>query len=307
MKPRTVVFPVDGGLGKNIMGSVVVRNIRKQYPEAALVVIAGYPNVFQYNPHVQRTIMFQDARYVYEDYIKPGKALVLRQEPYIHPEYLARHWHLTRAWCDAVGVGFDNVVPEVHTLVQDEQAAQMLFATQNLRPEQCVLVQWVGGPVPESTPEDRQAKRLGMQRRALRYARVQELLTAIRDAGYTPLVVQHQNHPQFEETMHINPALRTLACMVPHVKHIICIDSFLQHLAAAKQKQATVLWGGTSPKVLGYDLHTNLTRPEPCDDPHCHRPNSFLFDSVAGGQPWTCPFNDACMDFTVDEIMETLK
>ena len=100
--------------------------------------------------------------------------------------------------------------------------------------------------------------------------------------------------------------IRSIVALTKYVRGIITIDSFLQHGAAAFKKKSLVLWGGTSPKVLGYDCHTNLTR-EVCKTPFCHRPNSFLFDFEPTGFMWDCPENDLCMEFPVEQIVEEFE
>ena len=107
-KFENVVFIVDGGLGKCIMATVVVRNIKKKYPDKKLIVICGYPDVFLNNPHVHKVYSFGNALYFYRDYIEDSKSLILKIEPYLHIKYLYREWHLTHAWCETLGVPFDK-------------------------------------------------------------------------------------------------------------------------------------------------------------------------------------------------------
>ena len=50
-----IIFQIDGGLGKNIMATAMVKVIKKRYKNANLIVITGYPDVFLNNPNVSET------------------------------------------------------------------------------------------------------------------------------------------------------------------------------------------------------------------------------------------------------------
>ena len=57
-KVKNIIFICDGGIGKNIVGTAVVRAIKKQFPDKNIIVVAGCPDVFMYNPNVYRTYNF---------------------------------------------------------------------------------------------------------------------------------------------------------------------------------------------------------------------------------------------------------
>jgi hypothetical protein len=83
----------------------------------------------------------------------------------------------------------------------------------------------------------------------------------------------------------------------------LLIDSCLQHAAAALGMPSTVLWVGTSPKLFGYGLHTNIV----ADDPQLHNlPDAYLFDYNFAGVIHECPYltNDI---FRTEEIIKSLK
>jgi hypothetical protein len=94
-----------------------------------------------------------------------------------------------------------------------------------------------------------------------------------------------------------------MLALIPHVAEVIAIDSFLQHGVAMFKKRSLVVWGGTSPDVLGYDQNVNMIR-KACTTPMCHRPNSYLWDFDSTGFLWDCPYNDVCMDYTSEDILD---
>ena len=69
----------------------------------------------------------------------------------------------------------------------------------------------------------------------------------------------------------------------------ILIDSCLQHAAAALKLPSVVLWNGTSPKVFGWDMHTNIQAKKPAK---FKLPNSVLFDFDFTGQEAEYPYVD---------------
>jgi len=82
----------------------------------------------------------------------------------------------------------------------------------------------------------------------------------------------------------------------------VLIDSSLQHAAAALKLPSTVLWIGTSPKVFGYDLHTNVTAGAPKYKPKLI--DSYLFDYSFDGRPEQCPYDSPEEMFSFRELVE---
>ena len=49
-----IIFQIEGGLGKSILGTAVVKVIRKHYENANIIVVSHYPEVFLNNPDVNK-------------------------------------------------------------------------------------------------------------------------------------------------------------------------------------------------------------------------------------------------------------
>ena len=47
-----IIFQIDGGLGKNIMATAMIKVIKKRYKNSNLIVVSGYPDIFLHNPDV---------------------------------------------------------------------------------------------------------------------------------------------------------------------------------------------------------------------------------------------------------------
>lgn len=294
---ESVIFCVDGGIGKNIMATVPLRAIKKKYPDKKIIVVCGYTEVFAHNPNVHRVYHFSQAQYVYDDYINNGKSIILRKEPYIEYDYLYKNKHLTQVWCELMDLEWDNSKPDLFFTDSEVEGARE-FLKSKKRP--VLLTHLTGGaiaPLGNPTPK--------MYVRSLPMDIANEVVTKLRD-DYHIISIAGQNQPIPDYTERATYMLRQVMALAFYADKSLYIDSFMQHTAAAIDKKAVVLWGGTSPKVLGYDLHTNLTQ-EKCPTPYCHRPNSYLFDMMPYGVPWDCKHSEICMKYDVDKIVNVVK
>ena len=66
---QNVIFSIDGGLGKSIMATAVLKVIKKEYKKANIIVITGYPDVFIGNPNANKVLHHQQAVGLYKNYI----------------------------------------------------------------------------------------------------------------------------------------------------------------------------------------------------------------------------------------------
>ena len=46
----TVIFHIEGGLGKHIMATALLKVIKKNHPKDTIHVVCAYPDVFKHNP-----------------------------------------------------------------------------------------------------------------------------------------------------------------------------------------------------------------------------------------------------------------
>ena len=67
---QNVIFSIEGGLGKSIMGTAILKAIKKEYKKANIIVITSYPDVFVGNPNVNKVFNHQQAVSLYKNYIE---------------------------------------------------------------------------------------------------------------------------------------------------------------------------------------------------------------------------------------------
>ena len=77
MSEKYVVFHVDGGVGKNIMGTAVVKAIKNTLgDEWKIVVVSAYEAVWQNNPYIYRVYNFNNTAYFFDNYIRDKEVII---------------------------------------------------------------------------------------------------------------------------------------------------------------------------------------------------------------------------------------
>jgi ADP-heptose:LPS heptosyltransferase len=305
MTPEFVVFTDGGGLGKTILSTAVVASISAHYPKSKIIVLTGHPDVYDGNPKVYRVFDPNAVQYFYSDYIKDKDFVFLQSEPYTHWKYLRQEMHLIEAWCDQIGVPCVTKKPEIFVKQSDKRSIEQYMKIQGIDKDALVLIQWCGGIVPK---EDNAV--LGtqlneaMHKRSIPKHIAQEIADALKHQGRQVVSLQHQHQEPLDGVATIFDRFGLIAALIDSCKTFVGIDSFMQHAAAALGKSGTVLWGATNSDVLGYEMHSNLTRGAVCAEPKCHRPNSFLLDKTGSGQSWSCPYSEPCLDFVAKDVVE---
>lgn len=299
-KVKNIVLEVSGGIGRNISATAVVRAIKKAHPTKNIIVLAGAPEVFMYNPNVKRTFNFGNPLYFYEDFVN-DENFIIKEEPYVHYDYLNKNKHLVECWCDILGVPCDGVSPDIYLIPSELASAEMHIkeVSKRNKDKPVMLFQWIGGKVPEKASDDMSTKQAlaAMYKRSIPYDEACNIAKHL-NKDYTVAVVGHTNFPDIPLTEKFFYPLRNTIALLKYCEGFVGIDSFLQHAAASIQiaKPGVVLWGGTSHKVLGYDIHSNIYNHGcPLNTP-CHRPNSYLFDITPTGGIWECPYGESCMN-----------
>jgi hypothetical protein len=244
------VFHVEGGIGKNIVATNIVRNIKKLHPDRHLVVVSPYPEVFLHNPYVYRVYKIGMCPYFYEDFIKDKDTIVFKHEPYSSNEVITRKTNLAKAWCKSLDLEYDSNKPEL-SFNQIEQQNALLLTQNYSNGKPLVAVQVNGG--------------MGVAPRHINFnwfrdlppQYVQPIINKHKDK-FTFVQIRSSNQIQLENCTQVDLTLREVFLLLSQCKTAITIDSLTQHVMAAFQKPSLVCWIGNSPIVYGYSLHTNV-------------------------------------------------
>ena len=315
---RKIIFQVHGGLGANIMKTAVLKQLREENKDAIIHVKASYPDVFKNLDFIDDYFsgppqqIIHGAYKNYKDFEFMGE-----NEPYLDFEYRKKKAHFIDAACRRNGLKKPKSKVGIINLTQKEKKdvkkilEQIMQQMPNAKGKKIVALQWTGG-VPTFSQDS--ANDIGRVTQARNYPKesAQKIVDALVKNDYAVLQVSLPKEETLNNVLRLyndqNSAplpIRYLFAVLNECFGFIGIDSFGQHAWAALGKQnGVVMWGGTSPVQLGYDSMLNLVPTNnPCDDLHCGRPFSFVGDFLGNGEPWSCPFNEGCMNYNPEFVV----
>jgi hypothetical protein len=245
---KNIIFQVNGGIGKSIMATAVCRAIKKAYPEYNLIVLTGYPEVFIGNPNVHRFYRAGMAPYFYEDCVKGSDTIFMVDEPYLSKGYLSKSTHLVDAWCEVLGIKSDGIKPELY--LNPVEINKTRFQSPNGKP--MLIFQPFGGG-----SKDVQYS----WNRDIPPHQAQALVNVL-NQKYHILQICREDQIKLQNVQHIHAPFRDIFGLILASQARLGIDSFMQHAAAAFDKQTSVCWITNTPVVFGYKNHKNIL-PDP--------------------------------------------
>lgn len=103
-KTNNLVLHINGGLGKVIMATAVIASYKRTFPDAKVIVVSGYPEVFVNNPYVYKNFPFSTP-YLWQDYYGQPDWKVSAHDPYMEQSWIKNEkFHLVDIWCRMLGV-----------------------------------------------------------------------------------------------------------------------------------------------------------------------------------------------------------
>lgn len=295
---KYVVFHVEGGLGKNVASTAVIKNIAQKYKDRKLVVMASFPEVFLNNPYIHRVYRLGMTPYFWEDYINNQDTVVLRREPYFETSHIMRKTPLHETWHKMYDLQYDKEkdLPELYmNMMQNE----MTFSWQ--RPRPILLLHTNGGPLMDG------AAIYAWSRDMPRYV-AEAIIQQYAQQYHIIQVCKHDTQaiqsPMVEVVSRQMSNFELFALIRASAKRVL-IDSCLQHAAAAFKLPSTVLWIGTHPEMFGYKMHTNISAKPPVGN--VKNIDGSYFDYQLDGQFHECPYNRPEEMFDVNEILKAVS
>jgi hypothetical protein len=287
------IFHVEGGCGKNIVATAVVKSIKAAYPNHKIIVVTAYPEVYLHNPNIYRVFRFGNIPYFYEDYIKDKDSKVFRMEPYHSEDILYRRKSLAEIWCDVFDIPCVDKKPDIFLTERE-----LIFVQNKVQKNgPILLVQSNGGAEQQGHPYS--------WSRDLPPAFAQEIVDSVKGNFDKVLHIRRDNQPALDGTYQVSDNFRNLFCYITLSDKFLCIDSFAQHAAAAFNKPATVGWISNSPVVFGHDIHTNIIASGA--ESFRHRIDSYLeSDDWTGGRFHECPYDNLANLFDKDQFIESI-
>jgi len=288
----TIICQVDGGLGKNIMFTAVLKAIKKQYKKANIVVVTGYPDVFIANPNVNKVITGGATSGIYQKHIEGKDAKVFVADPYHASDYITESKHLMEIWCDMYGVKYDGEMPELFISKAEKQYFEPFYKME----KPIMAIQPHGGAIGQPL--------MYSWTRDIPQTIMQDVIDYFKD-DYSILHIKRPDQLMYANTMGALDSFRSIAILLTLSKKRLLIDSSSMHMATALNLPSVVTWVGTNPKVLGYEMHTNILANAPTKElevTHPHFSKRLLFEDIS-----TLPYNDLNEIFDKKLIINSLK
>ena len=298
MKRRYSIFHVQGGLGKHIAATAVAKCIKNNHPDRELIVVCPFIDVFMNLKYVDRVYPLGATQYFYQNYIDKKDSIIFHQEPYFTTDHIHKKLPLIENWCKMHQLKYNGEKPEViFNKLQSDSAKN--FWEKDGKPT--MVIHTNGGLIHENAKPYMWARDMPYH--------IAEKIVEHYSKDYTIYQCTKNNSKKIEGA-HIveygeNMKLSTIEYLsiLLHSKKRVLIDSCLQHAAAALELPSVVLWNGTSPKVFGYDIHTNIETTKP----HNFKlPGSYLFDFDFMGPEHEYPFDADDSLFDIDEVIKAI-
>jgi len=295
---KYVVFHVEGGLGKNVASTAVIKNIAEKYKDRKLIVMASFPEIFINNPYIHRVYRMGMTPYFWEDYINGQDTIILRREPYFETSHIMQKTPLHETWHKMYELPYNKEkdLPELYmNMIQSE----MPITWNRQRP--ILLLHTNGGPLMDGAPIyawSRDMPRYVAEAIIQNFGQQYHIIQVVKHASQaiqSPMVeIVDKQMSNFE-----------LFSLVRASAKRVLIDSCLQHAAAAYKLPSTVLWIGTHPEMFGYVMHSNIKAKPPIGN--VKKIDSSYFDYQLDGQFHECPYNSPEEMFDVNEIIKAIN
>lgn len=289
---QNIIFQIDGGLGKSIMATAVLKVIKKEYKKANIIVITGYPDVFIGNPNANKVLHHQQAVSLYKNYIYNKDIKVFIADPYLTSDFITESNHLLKIWCNTYNLKYDGELPEIFL----SKAEKEYFAPFYKLDKPIMAIQPNGGAVEQTLKYS--------WTRDLPAFVVNEVISQFQN-DYAILHIKRNEQLSYYGTIEALDNWRSIAIMLTLSAKRLFIDSSSMHIATALNLKSVVGWIGTNPKVFGYDMHTNILANEPTKEVNIES-NSYtkhlFYEDIS-----TLPYNNFSEILDTQSIINALK
>lgn len=290
-KDKYLIFHIEGGQGKVVMSTAVIRAIKKKFPERKIIVTASWDGPLFYNPNIHRFFLHGESRYFFEDYINDD-TIIYRQEPYHSEDHILNRKHLTKTWCDMYNVSYDGYLPEIYL-----NPREIEIAKDKIKPDgrPIMLLQTNGGGQGQYSKKS--------WARDIPVDVAQKVVNHF-SKTYRILHIRREDQPALNNTEFINLPLRELYAVFPLSQKRLFMDSFSQHLATGLGLQSVVCWVANKPEIFGYEENINILPNAKYSDEFTKY--SYLEKFSIDGQIQQFPYDNINL-FNVDEIIDAIN
>ncbi len=254
-----IVFEISGGVGKNIIATVILELLRKKYPNDKIIVISDAKDIFFNNPHLDILTDFEGRVDILEKYVHNNldNCLILVKEVYNEPDYISSKGSIYEIWAKMYDLEYNGEKPKLYLSEEEKNTPVKLINKKPIlvihphggalaKNEHIQLISYYTKPLYYNWSRDLPLKL------------TKKLIEKYKD-DYTIYYIKHSSQPQsYEGAIPAEFNLRGIISLLLQADKRILIDSFAQHMAAALELPSTVCWITTNPDVLGYEIHENI-------------------------------------------------
>ena len=296
MAKKYSLFHVQGGFGKHIAATAVAKCIKNNHPSRELILTAVYTEIYQNLPFVDRVYQLGNTSYYYQTYVEDMDSLIFANEPYFTTDHVNKKLPLIQTWSKMYGLKYKGEMPQITFNHLQKKIAKNFWSTRaNGKP--IMVIQTNGGLLNEQRPYlwARDMPIALAQKLVDHYEKDYHIFQITKPAGEVLDGVEVIKDPMSN--------MELVSVLLQSEKRIL-IDSCMQHAAAALKMPSVVLWNGTSPKVFGWEMHTNIQARKPAK---FKLPNSVFFDFDFIGVEAEYPYVDEDEEiFDFDKIIEAV-
>ena len=265
---KKCLINVEGGLGKNVMLTAILPELKRKGEYDEMYVISPYHDVFKCCSAV--TDAFQPGLgTLYQELVLDPECDVLWKEPYSNQRFIKKSCHLFDAWMEEFGFDLDDAGDKYLPLldgITKEYPQLRKIADEYLEKwnRNFCIVQFSGGQSPLTPQKDAQGNPMPYMnaQEAIKrnYPKGQAVIDRLKNKwpGATIVHFALPNEPSYEGAVKIEVPYLTYRLLAPMAKEIVTIDSSLQHLATGANENITVIWGETRPEHFGYACNRNI-------------------------------------------------
>lgn len=262
---KRCVIAVEGGLGKNVMLTALLPELKQKYEE--VYVVSPYYDIFKSCTEVTDAFPF-GAGTLYQELILSPDTDVLWKEPYSNQRFIKKECHLFDAWAEELGLCLSkpvtDYIPKIDNIKKTFPAIYELAEKYIKEWGDFIMVQFSGGQSPLSPMQDQNGNNIpyNIQQENIKrnYYKGQELIDKIHEKFPNYKIVHFglKNEPNYKGTIKIEVPYLTYCLLADKAKFIVCTDSSLQHLSTGRCNKVFVIWGETRPEHFGYSCNKNI-------------------------------------------------
>lgn len=261
---KKCIINVEGGLGKNVMLTAILKKFKEQHEYDEVYVISPYHDVFKSCsvvtdafPPMQGTL--------YQELVLDDDCDIFWKEPYSNQRFIKKQCHLFDAWAEELGFTLatdaDEYIPQLDRIAEEyphvKEAADKYLNEWN---HDFCIVQFNGGQSPLMAQDGKVTYNDHQEAIKRNYFKGQRIVELLKEKYPTATIVHFAlpNEPTIEGTVKIQVPYLTYHLLAAEAKAIVCTDSSLQHLATGVCDNVTVIWGETRPEHFGYACNNNV-------------------------------------------------